>query len=43
MNGPFPRSAEILLAVFADAIARAGEEWATLELDEPCNAHSDAQ
>ena len=43
MNGPFPRCAEVLLAVFADAIARAGDKWATLELDEPCNAHSDAQ
>jgi len=43
MNGPFPRCAEVLLAVFADAIARAGETWATLELDEKCNDHSDAQ
>jgi hypothetical protein len=43
MNGPFPRSAEILLAIFANAVARAGEEWATLELDDACNDHSDAQ
>jgi hypothetical protein len=43
MNGPFPRCAEVLLAVFADAIARAGDKWATLELDEKCNDHSDAQ
>ena len=43
MNGPFPRSAETLLAIFADAVARAGEKWATLDLDEPCNDLSDAQ
>jgi hypothetical protein len=43
MNGPFPRCADLLLAVFADAIARAGETWATLELDEKCNDHSDVQ
>jgi hypothetical protein len=43
MNGPFPRCVEVLIAVFADAIAREGDKWVTLELDEKCNDHSDAQ
>jgi hypothetical protein len=43
MNGPFPRSAEMLLAIFADAVARAGNTCFLLELDEACNEQSDAQ
>ena len=43
MNGSFPRSTELLLAVFADAVARAGSMCVMLELDEPCNERSDAQ
>jgi hypothetical protein len=43
MNGPFPRSAEMLLAIFANVVARAGNTCFLLELDEACNEQSDAQ
>ena len=35
--------ADGFLAIFANAVARAGDTWATLELDDACNDHSDAQ
>ena len=43
MNGPFPRCAEALIVIFANAVARCGIYTALLELDRPCNASSDEQ
>ena len=43
MKGPFPRCADVLLTLFANAVARTGRGVSTLELDEDCNEHSDAQ
>jgi len=43
MKGPFARSADVLLAVFADAAARAGDTLPELCLDDACNDASTAQ